>query len=65
MTPTKMQTFRVSMDQLEEMTQIDFGDLPDGADRTESDAAAIKAAGIDLNERPWEKNRGDKNKQGG
>ena len=60
MTPTKMQTYRVSMDQLEELTHIDFGDLPDGADRTESDAKAIKDAGINLNERPWLKNRDKK-----
>jgi endonuclease G len=65
MTPTKMQTFRVTMDQLEEMTHIDFGDLPEGADRTESDAKAIKAAGINLEERPWlnkDKARDDKSK---
>lgn len=57
MTPTKMQTFRVSMDKLEEITHIDFGDLPDGADRTESDSKAIAAAGINLEERPWLKDK--------
>ena len=49
MTPAVMQTYRVSMDKLEELTHIDFGDIPDGADRTASDAQAIIDAGIDLN----------------
>ena len=55
MTPIQMQTHRVTMEQLEQMTHIHFGGIPDGKDRTESDQAAIVAAGIDLSERPWTK----------
>ena len=64
MTPTEMKTYRVTMDQLEELTDIDFGDIPDG-DRVESDAKAIKDAGINLDERPWLKDKEKKGKPGG
>jgi endonuclease G, mitochondrial len=57
MTPMQLQTHRVTMEQLEEMTHIHFGGLPDGKDRTASDQAAIVAAGIDLSEHPWTKEK--------
>lgn len=52
MTPTQMKTYVVSMDKLEELTGLDFVDIPEG-DRIESDAKAIKDSGIDLDPRPW------------
>ena len=55
MTPMQMQTHRITMPELEELTHIHFGNLPEGKDRTESDSKAIIAAGIDLTERPWQK----------
>ena len=50
MTPMQMQTFRVTIDQLEELTHLDFGDLPDGNDRTESDAKAIAESKVSTRE---------------
>lgn len=47
-TPMKMQTFRISMTALEQLTNIHFGNLSEGEDRTERDAQAIVDAGIDL-----------------
>lgn len=57
MTPMKMQTYRVSIDQLEKMTDLDFGDLHDGADRTASDAKAMNEAGINPREHSWDKEK--------
>lgn len=52
-TPPPLKTYRVSMEKLEEMTDIDFGALADGPDRTESDQKAIADAGIIINDKPW------------
>lgn len=52
-TPPPLKTYRVSMEKLEEMTDIDFGSLADGPDRTESDKKAIADAGIIINDKPW------------
>ena len=48
MTPMQMQTYCIPMSQLEEMTNLHFGNIIDGFDRTEKDAKAILAAGINL-----------------
>ncbi len=56
-TPPPLKTFRVSMETLEQITDIDFGDLADGPDRTESDKKAIADAGIIINDKPWLKNK--------
>ena len=52
-TPPPLTVYEVSMDKLEEMTDIDFGPLTDGTDRTESDKKAIADAGIVINDKPW------------
>ena len=44
----QMQTYSIPMNQLEELTHLHFGNIIDGFDRTEKDAKAILAAGINL-----------------
>jgi endonuclease G len=56
-TPPPLKAFRVSIDQLEKMTDLDFGDLPEGPGRTESDQKAITEAGLLQDDRPWLKER--------
>lgn len=56
-TPPPLKMYQVSLDKLEEMTDIDFGPLTDGHDRTESDRKAIADAGIVINDKPWLKDK--------
>ncbi len=50
--PPPLKFYQVGMEQLEQMTDIDFGSLTE-ADRTESDKKAIADAGIVLDDKPW------------
>lgn len=46
LTPTQISSTRITINQLEKLTHLEFGPLVEGADRVASDAQAAKDAGI-------------------